>query len=123
MIPIYNAAYLAVYKRYRDILDTTITIICKSVGSPKDPIVFKIKSIPNSTNFFDKLLNETTGEVSFFIDELLVLLDIKGLVKFPITDIEKQIDSIRYNDTTYSVIRTRKNLFNNLIVFELSRKL
>ena len=122
MIPKYNNAYLATYKRYRDILDTTITIICKPVGS-SDSTVFKIKSIPNSTNFFDKLLNETTGEVAFFIDELLVLYDIRNTTKFPITDIEKQIDSIRYGDVSYSVVRTRKNVFNNLMIFELSRKL
>lgn len=123
MIKVYNTAHLNLYKRYRDILDTTITIICKSTTGSKDPVVFKIKAVPNSTEFFDKILNDTTGEVTFFIEELEKLVSLSGTEKFPINDIEKQIDKVRYGDISYSVLRTRKNIFGNLIVFELSRKL
>ncbi len=122
MLPQYNNQYLNLYKKYRDILDVTMTIICKTVGS-NEPTVFKIKAVPNIREFYDKMTNETNSEITFFLDELKTLISIDGTKNFPLGDIEKQVDKIIYNNTSYNVIKTRRNIFNNVVVFELNRKL
>jgi len=122
MLEAYNTNYMAIFKRYRDILDTLVTITVKP-PTGNERLIFRCKAVINSREYFDKLLNENIGEVTFFIDELKELKDIKDTTLFPLNDVEKRVENIRYSGTTYSVARTRKNMFDNIIVFELSRKL
>ncbi len=117
---LYNEGYMRTYRKYRDVMDTNVTIVLnKTITQTEDPI-FQLKALPKTRVFIDEQGNEqTSSSLILFIDELKELYSINGNIPFPIKDIKNRVKIIRFNDYSYLVESKNINFFNNLLKFDL----
>lgn len=123
---IFNKHYLKTYKRYRDILSIEVILILKKLPSQSEAPIFKINAVANKNIFINHNDTESqSSSITLFIDELkeLMSINLDNAYKFPIREIQKRIETIRFNDMNYTIDGRNINIFDNTIKFALTSNL
>ena len=123
---IFNEHYLKTYKRYRDILSIEVILVLKKLPSQTEAPIFKIKGVANKNIFINHNDTESqSSSITLFIDELeqLMSINLNQEYKFPIREIQKRIETIRFGNMNYTIDGRNINIFENTIKFALTSNL